>query len=48
MAQTIRNAVEYWSQMPADEKKRRFDAAAKELSWNNDKTILLNQISKIL
>lgn len=48
MAQTIRNAVEYWSQMPADEKKRRFDAAAKELSWNNDKTILINQISKIL
>lgn len=47
MAQIIKDAVESWSSIAADEKQRRFERAAKELSWEHDKKTLLASFDAI-
>lgn len=48
LADTIRQSLHFWQSLPADERRRRFDRAAADLSWENDKNILLQQLQTII
>lgn len=48
MAAIIRKALNYWDSMPEQEKRRRFAIAAANLSWENDKKVLLKAFNTIL
>lgn len=48
LADVIVRALCKWDNMPADVRQRRFVQAAADLSWDNDKKILLQQIKTIL
>lgn len=47
LAKTITDTLVFWQSMPEVEKKNRFDKAAKDLSWENDKKVLLNSVDTI-
>ncbi|MBO7490541.1 MAG: glycosyltransferase [Bacteroidales bacterium] len=47
LAQTIRDTLAYWDNLPLDERRSRFEHAAADLNWNNDKKTLLNQVDTI-
>lgn len=44
----IRKALDYWSGIPAAERQRRFDAARRDLSWDNDSQELLAAVRKAI
>lgn len=48
MASIVRNALGYWSTISDEEKERRFSAAAADLTWDNDKKILLKEFGTII
>ena len=48
MAAIIRGALQYWETMSGQEKRRRFETAAQNLSWENDKKNLINAFSTIM
>ena len=41
LARDIRQALQYWDTLPADERTRRFAKAGEELNWQHEKQILL-------
>lgn len=47
LAEEIRNTILYWNAMPAEEKKRRFERARKELNWEREKKLLKEKIDAI-
>lgn len=47
LAATIRQALDYWDSVDPEERLCRFALAAKELSWENDKNVLLSQVDTI-
>lgn len=48
MAAIILDALHYWESLPDDEKKHHFATAALNLSWQNDKKILINAFNTIM
>ncbi len=44
LADAIRNAVAKWSMLSNDERLRRMETASRDLSWENDKKILLGAV----
>lgn len=48
MASIVRKALDYWSTIAHDEKERRFSSAAADLTWDNDKNVLLNEFGTII
>lgn len=47
LAAKIRESLSYWEALPEDEREARFCCAAKDLSWENDKKILLCKVDTI-
>lgn len=47
LAAVIRQALAHWAGVNPDERRRRFALAADELSWENDKNVLLRQVGTI-
>ena len=47
LAETVRQTLAYWDAVDADDRKTRFSSAAADLSWENDKKVLLQQFSTI-
>ncbi len=47
LAQTIRQALDYWHSMPEQERARRFGRAGEELCWEKEKTLLNDKINTI-
>lgn len=47
LAATICEALDYWRQMPSAEREARFAKARADLSWDNDKKILLSSFDTI-
>lgn len=48
LAKIINDTIIYWRTMPAEEKERRFRLAEKELSWKNEKKMLIEKIKAII
>lgn len=48
LADTIRQSLHFWQSMSAEERQRRFARAAADLSWENDKKTLLQQLQTII
>ena len=48
LAQKVRETLAFWEKMSPDEKQRRFNLAASDLSWDNDKKVLINSINTIM
>ena len=47
LADTIHDTLVYWDSLSQEERSSRFDRAAADLSWQNDKNVLLEQINTI-
>ena len=47
LAQTINDALTLWQSIPLAEKEERFNRAAADFTWENDKKVLLKQIGTI-
>lgn len=47
LARTVKETLEFWDALPADERARRFASAASELSFENDKKTLLSAVDTI-
>ena len=47
LAKIISSALEYWERIDPDERRLRFEAAASDLSWENDKKTLINAVGTI-
>lgn len=47
LARTVKETLEFWDAVPADERARRFASAASELSFENDKKTLLSAVDTI-
>lgn len=47
LAQSIRKALAEWDAIGADERHRRFSEAQRDLSWQNDKNVLLTAVGTI-
>lgn len=41
LAEVVRQTINYWQKMPSQERDALFDAAAKELCWQNEREVLL-------
>ncbi|MBQ7062532.1 MAG: glycosyltransferase family 4 protein [Bacteroidales bacterium] len=48
LAQQIHDAIAYWEALPEAEKAARFAAAAADLSWQNDKKVLIDTVQTII
>ena len=48
LATAVKGTLEYWQALPQEEKNRRFAQAQKELCWDNEKKILLQEIDTII
>lgn len=48
LADKISETISYWEQVPTEERNRRFEEAAADLSFSNDKMILLHHIGTII
>lgn len=48
LAVAIRNALDYWDSVSPEERSNRFSLAASELSWDNDKKVLLGHLQTIV
>ena len=45
LARDIRQALQYWDTLPADERTRRFTKAGEELNWQHEKQIFLSALN---
>ena len=48
LAEQIRDAIGWWQSLPIEERHARMTRAANELSWENDKKILLDAVNAIM
>lgn len=45
LAEVVRQTIQYWQEMPSQERDARFDVAAKELCWQNEREVLLRAVA---
>lgn len=45
LAEVVRQTIQYWQEMPSQERNARFDVAAKELCWQNEREVLLRAVA---
>ena len=48
LAELIRKAVADWHMLSVDERQRRMEAASRDLSWENDKKVLIEAVDKLM
>jgi len=48
LANYITQTLRQWDELPESERQQRFSAAAADLSWQNDKKVLLQRVETII
>ena len=48
LAEVVRQTLQQWEEMPVAERSNRFAHAAEDLSWDNDKKVLLQRVGTII